>query len=93
VVKGNQYQDSMFFPLIQGSLLIDAASKALAKQKLPATILAPVASVTTPKAKAWLSGKSKPTRKDIALGLASLKDVQADILKRLRQARAGKCPK
>jgi ABC-type sugar transport system substrate-binding protein len=93
VVKGNQYQDSMFFPLIQGALLIDAAAKALAGQKLPATILAPVGSVTTPKAKAWLSGKSKPTAQDVSLGLAPLKSVQADILKRLRQAQAGKCPK
>ena len=93
VVRGHQYQDSMFFPLIQGSLLIDASAKVLAKQTVPATILAPVASVTTPKAKAWLAGKSKPTRKDISLGLAPLAAVQADILKRLRQAQAGKCPK
>lgn len=93
VVKGNQYQDSMFFPLIQGGLLIDAAANVLAGKKVPPTILAPVGSVTTPKAKAWLAGKSKPTAKDVALGRASLKDVSADIMKRLRQAQAGKCPK
>ncbi len=93
VIKGYQYQDSMFFPLIQGGLLISAAADVLAGKKLPATILAPVGSATTTKAKAWLAGTSKPTADDVALGRASLKDVQADILKRLRQAQAGKCPK
>jgi len=93
VIKGYQYQDSMFFPLIQGGLLISAAADVLAGKKLPATILAPVGSATTTKAKAWLAGTSKPTADDVALGRASLKDVQADILKRLHQAQAGKCPK
>jgi ribose transport system permease protein len=92
VIRGYQYQDSMFFPLIQGGLLIDAAANVLAGKKVPPTILAPVGSVTTPKAKAWLAGRSKPTAKDISLGRASLKDVSADIMKRLRQARAGMCP-
>jgi ribose transport system substrate-binding protein len=93
VINGDQYQDSMFFPLIQGGLLISAAADVLAGKKLPASIQAPVGSVTTTKAKAWLSGKSKPTAADVSLGRAPLKDVQADLLKRLRQARSGKCPK
>ncbi len=93
VVNGDQHQDSAFFPTIQGSLLISTAADVLDGKDVPPEIKAPVMSVTTKTANAWLDGSAKPTEEDVELGGATLEDVSADIVKRLEQAKAGDCPK
>ena len=92
VINGDQYQDSAFFPSIQGSLLISTAADVLDGKDVPPEIRAPVMSVTTETANAWLDGSAKPTEDDVELGGATLEAVTADIMERLEQAKAGDCP-
>ncbi len=93
VVNGDQYQDSAFFPTIQGSILISTAADVLDGKEVEPEIRAPVMSVTTETANAWLDGSAEPTEDDVELGGATLEAVSADIVKRLEQAKAGDCPK
>jgi ribose transport system substrate-binding protein len=93
VVNGDQFQDSVFFPSIQGGILIKTAADVLDGKDVPAEIQAPVMSVTTDKANAWLGGDAKPTEEDVVLGQATLADVTTDIMARLKDAKAGNCPK
>jgi ribose transport system substrate-binding protein len=80
VIKGNIYQETVFFPEYMGSLMVKSALSALNGKKLPARTAAPILKVTTPYANALLSGKTKPPA-----GLP--------ILEKLRKAKAGNCPK
>jgi ABC-type sugar transport system substrate-binding protein len=80
VLKGNATVTAAFFPSVIGGGGVTAAVKAIKGQKLPKWTVAPVIGVTTKLANDWLSGKSSPP--------AALK---ADILQRLKNAKAGKC--
>jgi ribose transport system substrate-binding protein len=80
VIKGNIYQETVFFPEYMGSLMVKSAQSALGGKTLPARTPAPILKVTTPYAKALLAGTAKaPT------GLP--------ILAKLKKAKAGNCPK
>jgi ribose transport system substrate-binding protein len=80
VLKGHQTVTAAFFPSIIGGGGVTAAIKAIKGEKLPKWTVAPVIGVTTKLANDWLAGKSSPP--------AALK---ADILERLKNAKAGKC--
>jgi ribose transport system substrate-binding protein len=80
VIKGNIYQETVFFPEYTGSLMVKSALSALEGKKLPARTPAPILKVTTPYAKALLAGTAKPPA-----GLP--------ILQKLRRAKSGNCPK
>jgi ribose transport system substrate-binding protein len=80
VLKGNQTVTAAFFPSVIGGGGVTAAIDAIKGKKLPKWTVAPVIGVTTQKANDWLAGKSSPP--------AALK---ADILQRLKNAKAGKC--
>ena len=81
VLKGDASVTAAFFPSIIGGTGVTSAIKAVQGQKLPGYIEAPVLGVNTADANAWVTGKSSPP--------AALK---ADIVKRLQQAKSGKCP-
>ncbi len=89
VLAGRQTQTSAFFPDVIGSLAVTTAEDIAAGKTPPKvtgagrvlpSLEAPVLSVDTPRAKAWLAGLASPP----AL-------VRADIMKRLKQAKSGKC--
>jgi ribose transport system substrate-binding protein len=89
VLAGRQTQTSAFFPGVIGSLAVTTAEDIAAGKTPPKvtgagrvlpSLEAPVLSVDTPRAKAWLAGLASPP----AL-------VRADIMKRLKQAKSGKC--
>src|SRR5262245_54418107 len=80
VLKGNATVTAAFFPSVIGGGGVTAAIDAINGKKLPKWTVAPVIGVTTQKANDWLAGKSSPP--------AALK---ADILQRLKNAKAGKC--
>lgn len=80
VIKGNIYQETVFFPEYMGSLMVKNALAALDGKKLPAVTPAPILKVTTPYAKAILNGTAKAPA-----GLP--------IKQKLLTARSGKCPK
>jgi ribose transport system substrate-binding protein len=81
VLKGDASVTAAFFPSIIGGTGVTSAIKAVQGQKLPTYIEAPVLGVSTADGNAWLAGKSSPPA-----------NVKADILKRLQQAKTGKCP-
>ena len=80
VLKGHQTVTAAFFPAAIGGGGVTSAIKAIKGEKLPKWTVAPVIGVTTKLANDWLAGKSSPP--------AALK---ADILQRLKKAKAGKC--
>jgi ABC-type sugar transport system substrate-binding protein len=80
VLKGQQTVTAAFFPSVIGGGGVTAAVDAIKGKKLPKWTVAPVIGVTTKDANNWLAGKSSPP--------AALK---ADILQRLKNAKAGKC--
>lgn len=89
VLAGRQTQTSAFFPDVIGALAVTTAEDISAGKTLPKvtgagrvlpSLEAPVLSVDTARAKAWLAGFAKPPEL-----------VRADIMKRLRQAKSGKC--
>jgi ribose transport system substrate-binding protein len=80
VLKGNATVTAAFFPSVIGGGGVTAAIDAIKGKKLPKWTVAPVIGVTTKLANDWLAGKSSPP--------AALK---ADILQRLKNAKAGKC--
>src|SRR5262245_251143 len=80
VLKGNATVTAAFFPSAIGGGGVTAAVDAIKGKKLPKWTVAPVIGVTTKDANDWLAGKSSPP--------AALK---ADILKRLKDAKAGHC--
>jgi ribose transport system substrate-binding protein len=80
VLKGDATVTAAFFPSIIGGGGVTAAVDAINGKKLPKWSQAPVIGITTKLANDWLSGKSSPP--------AALK---ADILKRLKDAKAGDC--
>ena len=89
VLAGRQTQTSAFFPDVIGALAVTTAEDIAAGKTLPKvtgagrvlpSLEAPVLSVDTARAKAWLAGFAKPPEL-----------VRADIMKRLRQAKSGKC--
>ena len=81
VIKGHQTQTSAFFPSIIGSQGVISAVSAVQGKTLPKYIEAPVLSVTTKLANAWLAGTSQPPAK-----------LRADIMRRLKEAKSGNCP-
>jgi ribose transport system substrate-binding protein len=80
VLKGDATVTAAFFPSIIGGGGVTAAVDAINGKKLPKWSQAPVIGITTKLANDWLAGKSSPP--------AALK---ADILKRLKDAKAGDC--
>jgi ribose transport system substrate-binding protein len=80
VLKGNATVTAAFFPSAIGGGGVTAAIDAIKGKSLPKWTVAPVIGITTQKANDWLAGKSSPP--------AALK---ADILQRLKNAKAGKC--
>lgn len=80
VIKGNIYQETVFFPEQMGSMMVTSVLSALNGKTLPAITPAPILSVTTSSAKALLSGKAKAPN-----GLP--------IVAKLRAAQKGNCPK
>ena len=80
VIKGNIYQETVFFPEYMGSLMVKSALSSLKGKKLPARTPAPILKVTTPYAKGLLAGTAKAPA-----GLP--------ILAKLRKAKSGNCPK
>jgi ribose transport system substrate-binding protein len=90
VINGRQTMTAAFFPDVIGALAVTTAQDLAAGKTLPKvtgagrvlpSLEAPVLAVDTARAKAWLAGLASPP----AL-------VRADIMKRLRDARSGKCP-
>jgi ribose transport system substrate-binding protein len=80
VLKGWQSVTAAFFPSVIGGTGVTSAIDAIKGVKQPKYIEAPVLGVTTKLANDWLAGKSSPP--------AALK---ADILQRLKNAKAGHC--
>lgn len=89
VLAGRQTQTSAFFPDVIGALAVTTAEDIVAGKTPPKvtgpgrvlpSLEAPVLSVDTARAKAWLAGLAKPPEL-----------VRADVMKRLRQAKSGKC--
>ncbi len=80
VIKGNIHHETVFFPQSMGAQLVQAAAAAVNGKKLPAVTPAPILGVTTQYARNLLSGKAKAPK-----GLP--------IVQKLKEARAGKCPK
>jgi ribose transport system substrate-binding protein len=80
VVKGNIYQETVFFPEYMGALMVRSALTAIRGGKLRPRISAPIMSVTAPLAKALLNGSAKPPK-----GLP--------IVSKLRRAQSGRCPR
>jgi ribose transport system substrate-binding protein len=80
VIKGNIYQETVFFPEFMGALVVRSSLSALQGKKLKARTPAPIMKVTTKYANALLSGKAKAPA-----GLP--------ILQKLKRAKSGKCPK
>jgi ribose transport system substrate-binding protein len=80
VLKGHQTVTAAFFPSIIGGGGVKAAIDAINGKSLPKWTVAPVIGITTKLANDWLAGKSSPP--------AALK---ADVLQRLKNAKAGKC--
>lgn len=90
VLAGRQTQTSAFFPDVIGALAVTTAEDIVSGKRVPKvtgagrvlpSLEAPVLSVDTARAKAWLAGLASPPQL-----------VRADIMKRLRQAASGKCP-
>jgi ABC-type sugar transport system substrate-binding protein len=90
VINGRQTMTAAFFPDVIGSLAVTTAEDASAGKTLPKvtgaghvlpSLEAPVLAVDTVRAKAWLAGLASPP----AL-------VRASIMKRLKEAKSGKCP-
>lgn len=90
VLAGRQTQTSAFFPDVIGALAVTTAEDIAAGKTVPKvtgagrvlpSLEAPVLSVDTARAKAWLAGLASPPEL-----------VRADIMKRLKQAKSGKCP-
>jgi ribose transport system substrate-binding protein len=75
VIKGDLYHDALEFPDLQGKLYIDSARKVLAGKTLPKFTEIPAYSLTTPLARAILSGKAKAP-KNLPV-LATLKRAKA----------------
>lgn len=80
VIKGNIYQETVFFPEQMGAMMVQSALSALAGKKLPARTPAPIMKVTTKYANDLLSGKAKAPA-----GLP--------IVDKLKKAKSGGCPK
>lgn len=80
VIKGNIYQETVFFPEYMGALVVRSSLSALEGKKLPARTPAPIMKVTTKYANALLSGKAKAP-------------ANLPILQKLKRAKSGKCPK
>jgi len=80
VIKGNIYQETVFFPEQMGAMMVKGALAALKGQKLPARTAAPILKVTTKYANDLLSGKAKAPA-----GLP--------IVEKLKKAKSGGCPK
>jgi ribose transport system permease protein len=80
VIKGNIYQETVFFPEFMGALVVRSSLSALDGKRLPQRTPAPIMKVTTQYANALLSGKAKAPK-------------NLPILQKLRRAKAGRCPK
>jgi ribose transport system substrate-binding protein len=80
VIKGNIYQETVFFPEQMGAMMVKSALASLKGQKLPARTPAPILKVTTKYANDLLSGKVKAPA-----GLP--------IVDKLKKAKSGGCPK
>jgi ribose transport system permease protein len=80
VIKGGIYQETVFFPQLMGSIMVDKALLAIKGKKLPAVTPAPIASVSTPIAKQLLAGKGQG-KVPAAL--------RAPLITKLKEARAG----
>lgn len=78
VIKGNIYQETVFFPEYMGSLMVTSAFSALRGNSLRALTSAPIVTVTASYANAILSGQASGPR-----GLR--------LEEKLQVARSGKC--
>ncbi|MFO1350350.1 MAG: sugar ABC transporter substrate-binding protein [Gammaproteobacteria bacterium] len=81
VINGRQTQTTAFFPDVIGAIAVTTAEDLLSGKKVTKFVEAPVLSVDTTRAKAWLAGLTEPP----AL-------VRESIMKRLKEAESGNCP-
>jgi ribose transport system substrate-binding protein len=81
VLAGRQTQTSAFFPDVIGSIVVTTAEDIAAGKPVTKFVEAPVLSVDTARARAWLAGLATPPTL-----------VRADIMRRLKEAKSGKCP-
>ena len=80
VLKGDATVTAAFFPSIIGGGGVTSAIDAIKGKKLPKWSQAPVIGITTKLANDWLTGKGSPPPA-----------LKADLVKRLKDAKAGNC--